>query len=126
MAVALLKKTVGRYITEGSAVYACFLDMRKAFERVDHGRLLKKLESRNVPAYHLDLLRVMFINSYVSVKYNDAMSRKWNLKRGVRQGGILSAFLFYVYMDDVLETVAKFGVGCKLGISTMNINSGIR
>ena len=65
----------------------------------------------------------MFINSYVSVKYNAAMSRKWNLKRGVRQGGILSAFLFCVYMDDVLETVAKFGVGGKLGISTMNIQA---
>ena len=114
MAVDLLKETVGRYITEGSAVYACFLDMSKAFERVDHERLLKKLESRNVPSYLLDLLRVMFINSYVSVKYNDAMSRKWNLKRSVRQGEILSAFLFCAYMEDVLETVAKFGVGCKL------------
>ena len=45
----------------------------------------------------------MFINSYVPVKYNDAMSRKWNLERGGRQRKILSGFLFYVSMDDVLK-----------------------
>ena len=41
MAVALLKETINRYITEGSAVYACFLDLSKALERVTHAKLLK-------------------------------------------------------------------------------------
>ena len=65
----------------------------------------------------------MFLNSFISVKYDDAISKKWNLKRGVRQGGVLSAFLFYVYIDDILTSISQLGVGCKLGINVMNVQA---
>ena len=81
MAVALLKETINRYITEGSAVYACFLDLRMAFQSVTHDKLLNKLSDRHVPEYLIKLLRVMFTNyCSVSVMYNNVMSNKWSIK----------------------------------------------
>ena len=65
----------------------------------------------------------MFLNSFVSVKYDDAVSKKWNLKRGVRQGGVLSAFLFCVYIDAILTSISQLGVDCKLGINVMNVQA---
>ena len=47
-------------------------------------------------------------------------SNKWNLNRGVRQGGILSAFLFCVYIDDILVSLENNYNGCKLGINLIN------
>ena len=123
MAVALLKETINRYITEGSAVYACFLDLSKALERATHAKLLNKLSDRPVPEYLIKLLRVMFTNSSVSVMYNNVMSNKWSIKRGVRQGAVLSAFLFCIYVDDILKSLAELGVGCKIGINNMNIQA---
>ena len=56
----------------------------------------------------------------MSVKYGEIFSDKWNLERGVRQGGILSAFLFCVYLDDILGYLKKCKHGCKLGINLIN------
>ena len=38
MAAALVKETITRYISEGSTVYAGFVDLSKAFERVPHDK----------------------------------------------------------------------------------------
>ena len=97
MAVALFKETISKYISEGSTVYTCFLDLSKAFERVNHRKLLPKLKNLNVPPYILKLLEVLFSDCKVSVIYGEIFSDKWNLERGVRQGGIRSAFLLCVY-----------------------------
>ena len=119
MAVALFKETISKYISEGSTVYTSFLDLRKAFERVNHRKLLK-FKNLNVLPYILKILQVLFRNSQVSVKYGEIFSDKWNLERGVRQGGILSAFLFCAYLDDILGSMKKCIYGCKLGINLIN------
>ena len=123
MAVGLLKETINKYISEGSPVYACFLELSKAFERLTHDKMLDKLKEKSVPCYIINLINIMFLNSFVSVKYDDAVSKKWNLKRGVRQGGVLSAFLFCVYIDDILTSISQLDVGCKLGINVMNVQA---
>ncbi|MBL0732344.1 MAG: hypothetical protein JJW03_05785 [Desulfosarcina sp.] len=40
---------------------------------------------------------------------------KFNVKNGVKQGGVLSPILFSVYMDDLFERLEKRGVGCNMG-----------
>ena len=54
------------------------------------------VRSSSVPCYIINLINIMFLNSFFCVKYDDAISKKWNLKRGVRQGGVLwvSYFVF--------------------------------
>ena len=84
-----------------------FLRFSKAFERVNHRKLLLKLKKLNVPPTILKVLQVLFRNSQVSVKYLEIFSDKWNLERGVKEGGILSAFLFCVYLDDMLGSLKK-------------------
>ena len=40
---------------------------------------------------------------------------------GVRQGGVLSGLLFSVYVNSLIDKVAKMIVGCMLGITKSNI-----
>jgi hypothetical protein len=42
------------------------------------------------------------------------LSRLFSLDRGIRQGGILSPFLFAVYVDDALHSLMISGFGCDL------------
>ena len=48
-------------------------------------------------------------------------SKKLTNRRGCRQGGVLSAFLFSVYIDSILIVIGHFSFGCRLGFNTINI-----
>jgi len=37
------------------------------------------------------------------------------LKTGVRQAGVLSPFLFSVFIDDLVKLVNKDNIGCRIG-----------
>ena len=69
MATALLKETLNVYLEQDSAVYCSFLDVSKAFERVDHDILLHKLIASQVPGYIVNLYRAFFMNGTVAVCY---------------------------------------------------------
>lgn len=123
LSTSLFKEVVGKYLSENSVVYACFLDLSKAFERVDHTILLDKLREAQVPGYILNMYRCILRNSHASVKYGDAFSDRWRIGRGVRQGGISSAFLFSLYIDSILKDVAAKPYSCYLGIAKFNVLS---
>ena len=44
-----------------------------------------------------------------------------NVEKGVRQGGILSPFLFKMYIDDILMEICNSNVGCDFGILRINV-----
>ena len=43
------------------------------------------------------------------------------IDQGVRQGGILSPFLFKLYIDKVIQKISQTNVGCSLGYIRVNI-----
>ena len=43
------------------------------------------------------------------------MTHKFHVTTGVRQGGVLSPFLFSLYVDELLVTLKNNGVGCHMG-----------
>ena len=56
MAIFAIKQTVYFYHNQdAAAVYMCFLDAKKAFDRVNHWMLGKKLLDRNVPLHIVKL-----------------------------------------------------------------------
>ena len=57
MSVFLLKQVASSYVSRDTSVFAVFLDASKAFDKVDHEFLFKKLILRNVPLYFIWLLR---------------------------------------------------------------------
>ena len=48
IAIFALKQTVDFYRNQDTPVYMCFLDAKKAFDRLNHWMLAKKLLDRNV------------------------------------------------------------------------------
>ena len=120
-----LKETVGGNISDGSSVYSCFLDMSKAFDYVNHELLIAKLAGKGLPDHLVQIFKSVYAKTTVRVCVNGVFSDSWKIHRGVRQGGITSAFLFNIYIDDILSTISNFKVGCILGFKRVNIQAYI-
>ena len=100
-----------------------FLDMSKAFERVNHSLLLDKLKNKGIPEFIINIYKSIFRDSEIQVCYNNCMSNSWNIARGIRQGGVTSALLFNIYIDEILSKMKDLNIGCRMGINKVNVQA---
>lgn len=116
-AIYSVRKIVDQYVNSGSTVNLCSLDLSKAFDKMNHYALFIKLMNRSIPVQVLSVLEDWLSLCLSCVKWGSAMSRFYELKTGVRQGGVLSPILFGIFIDDIVTLVSKAGTGCKIGAS---------
>ena len=118
--IYVLKETINSYVEKQSSVYLCFLDASKAFDRVNHYKLFNKLLNRGVPGYLVRILVFWYSNQTMCVRWGNMMSKGFKVTNGVRQGGILSPYLFNIYMDDLSHILSKKYAGCKIASRIIN------
>ena len=92
MPIHVLKHVIEEYNSRKTPVFACFMDMSKAFDKVSHNKLFKVLLKRNVPYYIVKLLMQWYKNQQMTVKWGHEFSSKFSTTCGVRQGSLLSPY----------------------------------
>ena len=120
MAVFSLKETIHYYRSRGSPVYLCFLDARKAFDRVNHWTLFKKLIDRGVPNSVIKTLVFWYRTQEMIVGWGGCVSSGFKTTNGIKQGGLLSPSLFNVFVDGINDSLAASEVGCSMGGVSVN------
>ena len=96
-------------------MYMLSLDATKAFDRVQHSKLFNKLIERDICPLIIRFLMNSYLISKSLVKWNNTKSSSFNLNNGVKQGAVLSAPLFALYIDDLLNQLNKTKQGCHIG-----------
>ena len=113
-AIFTVKKCINYFRDHGSRVYASFLDCTKGFDRVSHDGLFIKLLKRNVPLCWLRIFMYWYSNMFSVCKWNDTFSFSFPVISGVRQGGVLSAKFWAVYMNDLFLQLKSTKKGCYI------------
>lgn len=97
-AILSLKHTVQYYTARKTPVYACFLDLSKAFDLVSYDLLWEKLSTvTTVDKSVISLVRYWYSNQTNCVRWAGSLSNTYRLECGVRQGGLTSPRLFSLY-----------------------------
>ena len=120
MAIYCLKESILRYRHLNSNVYCCFLDASKAFDRINHYLLFKKLADRGVPHCFIRLLVFWYTEQMIYIRWNNTVTEGFHVSNGVRQGGVLSPYLFCIYMDDLSVSLNVLNSGCTIGNLRIN------
>ena len=114
-------KSVSKYYTQHhSPVYTCFLDASKAFDKINHFKLFRKLLDRKTPIVIVRIVLFWYSKQTVCVKWGRCISDYFSISNGVRQGGILSPKLFSVFVDDLYDKLVESKVGCPIDNLCMN------
>ena len=118
--IYVFKELVNSYLRSGSTVYCCFLDASKAFDRVNHSRLMNILIERGVPLFIIRMLNFWYSKQSMSVRWGSVVSETFSIKNGVRQGSVLSPYLFNIYVNDLSVLLESVPCGLSYGNGKLN------
>ncbi|GFO41456.1 endonuclease-reverse transcriptase [Plakobranchus ocellatus] len=113
-AISTLSMLIERWIEMQKDLNLCFIDYSKAFDKVRHVELLRMLEKLDIDGKDLKVIRNLYWDQTACVTIEGENSDFKPIKRGLRQGCVMSPDLFNLYSEINLRNLD--------GISSLKIN----
>ena len=91
-------------------MFAAFIDFKKAYDRVDRGKLWQCLEGMGFSSRVIGFIRATYEGLSGEVK---VLSESFGMTCGLRQGCVLSPLLFSLYINSLMEMLKSAGAGVE-------------
>ena len=90
-----------------------FIDLSKAYDCVDHDLLFGKLEDLGFHHSFISVIKALYKDNTVKVLVNGHLSDEVKIKRGLKQGGVLSPTLFALFISGLGKQLEQDKGGCS-------------
>jgi len=107
MSLLSMQDRISNAIDRNEYSLGIFFDLAKAFDTVDHGILLSKLERYGIRGNQLQWFKSYLENRSQCVYCNGSLSDLKTIKFGVPQGSNLGPLLFLIYINDLPNVSSK-------------------
>ena len=101
----------------------CFIECAKVFDYVDHNKLLKTLQEIGLPDHLTCLLRNLYVGQEATVRTGHGATDWFQIRKGVRQGYILSPCLFNLYGEYIMRNAGLEEAQAGIKSARRNINN---
>ena len=101
-----VKQLCEKYARKGRTLYWAFMDLEKAYDRVDRDALWEVMRIYGVGGRLLRAVKSFYVDSKACVRVGNETSEWFSVKTGVRQGCVISPWLFNIFMDGVMREVS--------------------
>ena len=105
--VFVIKQLSEKFVSKNREMYAAFMDLEKAYDRIDRDAMWRVLSGYGVNGKLLRAVQCVYDKSEACVRVCREESEWFEVKVGLRQGCVMSPWLFNVYMDGVMREVRE-------------------
>ena len=120
--VFVISQVCKKYLANGKVVFWAFMDLKKAYDTVDRHVMWQMLRVYVVGEKLLKVVQSFYKDSRARVRVGNDASEWFPVNVGLRQGCVMSPWLFNVYMDGVVREVNVTLLG--KGLDLLNANGG--
>ena len=106
-----------------NSIYFCIIDYTKAFDCVDYNKLWKTLQEMGIPDHLTCLLRNLYAGQEATVRTGHGTTDWFQIRKGVRQGCILSPCLFNLYAESIMRNTGLEETQAGIKIARRNISN---
>ena len=110
-ATFVVQESIRKYLRNGDSTFQIFYDLEKAFDNVEFPVLLMHVYKAGIHGRAWRIICSFYLSPTSCVKVNNALTQEFILGRGVRQGSMLSPFLFLIIIDELLKKLADLRQG---------------
>lgn len=82
--------------------YTCFVDLTKAFDKVQLGDVIVELKRKGIHPKIIETIRQLNTGNHTTIKTKPLTTDQIEIKKGIRQGDTLSSLLFNFIMDNII------------------------
>jgi hypothetical protein len=101
--VFVIKQTIEKRREFNSETHMAFLDIEKAFDRVDRNMLRQVLNGSGFPHHLIKTTENLYNNTSIQINTGKEILEKSIINQGLGQGCDLSPALFNIYIDDLFR-----------------------
>ena len=103
-------------------VFFCLTDYTETFDCVDYQKLCKILKEMGIPDHLTCLPRNLYAGQEATVRTGHGATDWFQVMKGVRQGCILSPYLFNLYAEYIMKNARLDEAQAVIKVTERNIN----